>query len=269
MSPHSSRCCVVLALVAVLTGPVAAFDPEITPVLVGDGTVDGGRLQAFDGLWDSYQRGEPDVRRGRFREHFELHDDEMGSQWVHEQLIFRGDVSVGAAVLRLDPSTLAPVKLVQHFADHPQGIQRIQLDFDASGYTRRTTTDGIEAEDRVELPVAAYYGNSFGLAVAALPLTDGYRARLPSVFPAWDGLYWLELTVVGRAERSLSDEAGGQSVEVFLVDADWLNVNDGSIYPPGPDASGGRYEIVVDPMPGQAPVWRYISDTSDIRSSSE
>ena len=53
----------------------------------------------------------------------------------------------------------------------------------------------------------------------------------------------------------------GRQIEAWLVDIEWHHQELGDIYPPGPNASGGRYWVVPDPPDGFPYVPRYKTDT--------
>ena len=58
---------------------------------------------------------------------------------------------------------------------------------------------------------------------------------------SFDGTYRTIATLAGR-ETFTHDS---QQVEVLLVDVEWHHQETGDVYPPGPDASGGRYWLVT------------------------
>lgn len=53
----------------------------------------------------------------------------------------------------------------------------------------------------------------------------------------------------------------GQKIEARLIDVEWHHRESGDVYPPGPDASGGRYWVVPNPPSGFPYVPRYQTDT--------
>lgn len=257
----------LLAQLTLLAGPAAAYDPTIQVVPVGDPAVSGTSLPAYEFEWAQYQRGPGTLSEpsATYRETFEREELDGRYVWVHQQWMDTGRGFSAHATTVLDRRSLAPISMVRELEGHPQGLSHVELRFDETGYTKRSQRGEFDRSSRVELATPSFDGAIFGIAIAGLPLAEGLRVRMPTVFTAWDGLYWLELSVTGRREVDWQ----GRTFEVLLVDADWLNVNDGSIYPGGPDLSGGRYEILApehrEEGSGLPLVWRYVNDTGDIR----
>ena len=73
----------------------------------------------------------------------------------------------------------------------------------------------------------------------------------------FDATYRTVATIVGR-DRIAHE---GQSVDALMVDIEWHHDQSDDIYPPGPDASGGRFWLVAEPPEGLPYVPQYQTDT--------
>jgi hypothetical protein len=102
-------------------------------------------------------------------------------------------------------------------------------------------------------------GAALGLPLATL----GYQKQ-PLEFMAsmmsFDGTYNVTAEWVGKETLTFD----GENVEAWLIDVEWHHRESGDIYPPGPDASGGRYWVVNDPPDGFPYVPRYQTDTYNV-----
>ena len=99
-------------------------------------------------------------------------------------------------------------------------------------------------------------GSALGLPLATLRYRDDPLQFAASML-AFDASYQVEATWVGKESVDFADGR----IEVWLVDLKWVHDGLGDIYPPGPDASGGRFWIVADPPRGFPYVPRYKTDT--------
>jgi len=101
-----------------------------------------------------------------------------------------------------------------------------------------------------------WHGGALGLPLATLA-ADRYPIEFASSMMAFDGTYRTIATLHGTEML----DHDGDAVEALLVDVEWHHHETGDVYAPGPDASGGRYWLVIDPPDGFAHVPQYKTDT--------
>lgn len=227
-------------------------------VQVGSPEIDPSRLKPYHAFWT--QDVPKDGGWVRVPATFEetLAIDEDGN-WKHTQIIRPGDGSANIGTRILDRSTLQILSLTLSFENGPpQQPAKVVYDMTGNSFAAnvsfadgRTTT----GQSR-DLAMPMFDGQIGGLILSALPLRGGYVATLPMVIPNL-GIYWIEASVVGKKRISTAD---GASVEVWEVNANWLNLTDGDVYPPGRDGSGGVYYIATSPTDGMPAVIEYVND---------
>jgi len=93
----------------------------------------------------------------------------------------------------IDPQTLKPLRFFSHNA-----ARTVTLDFAADRVRGQTTpADSAPTVFERELGVAPFEWNVLALAVAALPLREGYCANLPVYTDRLDRVSWYRVQVVG------------------------------------------------------------------------
>jgi len=117
-----------------------------------------------------------------------------------------------------------------------------------------------------ELPTRMFEGSGLGLVIAALPLEEGYDARLPVAMNLGLTeeltLYTVRVRVTGKERFPWK---GKKKVEAWIVDVDWEDHDTGEVSAAGGAAlPGGAYFVVPDPPNGFPHVPRYQNDTSRI-----
>ena len=253
----------ILALILILVAVQATAEPLEGPLLpVGDPALDGKRLGRYTAKWTQsvLREGEwtevavltetarPTRRNGRaVLEHVQQTEAASGVQ-VENTMIF-------------DHATLAPLKLSQQISGGPPQAPRERL-FEFDGHkvrTRTTKADGQVEDAEAELASPMFYGMTFGLVLAALPLEEGYRAKLPVLMPQQGNTkYWIIARVVGR-ERFETGE--GKTVEAWTVETDWADFDSGEVTSEGgAKKAGGAYSVVTDPPAGFPYVPRYANE---------
>ncbi|MEE8119545.1 MAG: hypothetical protein V3T39_08315 [Gammaproteobacteria bacterium] len=251
---------VLSAFVSTSLPATERFAPE-TPVLnVGAEEIRAERLKEFQFTWiQVIEQNDEWVERGSYSE--SLKKDDMKLR--HEQIIsLPGDRSINT-VTDFDAKTLFVNSVVRNITSgSPDRPSRIEIHYGDDGYSQRVTLgNGEQSESSLHTAVKPFASQAFGLVISALPLETDYRARLPVAFPQLQMWYWIELVVVDE----ITVQYKGRDVELFVVDAHWMNVSDGSVYPGGKDQSGGQYHIVKDGGGDLPHVWRYMSEHVDIR----
>ncbi|WP_262695735.1 hypothetical protein [Kordiimonas aquimaris] len=231
-------------------------------VPVGSSDVNSDRLKPYSAKWTQLVRDEgqfvstPVV----FEETLSLDED---GNWLHTQTVTTGGVLNGSGIRTLDRQTLEVLSLELLFQNPAEGQpSKVYYDLTETEFAADVTfADGRKQKGQSRFKaIPMFDGQIAGVTIAALPLKQGYSATLPMIIPNL-GVYWIEVTVVSRRKIA----AGQRSdIDVWEVEAHWLNLTDGDIYPSGRDGSGGVYYIAAIPEPGMPHVIEYANDTSVI-----
>lgn len=217
--------------------------------------------QAYQGSWKQLVLVEGDWQESAsINERMEAAGDD---QWLHVQTSIPSDEMKVVSTRLVNRSDLFTTEVKQELLGFPDTQPRSMHITYANKQIKRKIlmADGQEIEQMVHMPFDGYDGFILGLALSGLPLSDGKEYRLPSVMPNFMAGYWLHATVSDGGDVTLSD---GSEQSIWFVDVEWWNINDGDIYPAGPDGTGGRYSIFKQPKSGQPAVYRYQTDTVDI-----
>ena len=106
--------------------------------------------------------------------------------------------------------------------------------------------------------------------MAALPLRDGFSARIPVVMAGGGGKFWAVPRVVGSEKIDIGD---GESREAWVVEMDWWGMGkDGDTYFPGGGVngtagSGGKYWVLKSPPHGVPAVVRIRTEVNAEKDS--
>jgi hypothetical protein len=178
---------VIFTVALLASGAVA--QPASTAIHVGDGAIDGRRLQPYDNLWIIRVRF-PDGHvedRGLSSDHVRFQN--VGSHRVMTRIegttiVRDGDPlprdSASSTFNVFDPATMAPAYGESTSSDGQwrrqtfDGLHVTTVTHDAHG--QETITQTTLAE-----PVYDYNGGMTGLILAALPLRLGYAATMPAL----------------------------------------------------------------------------------------
>ena len=231
-----------------------AADDEVRAVFMGDGTVRGDRIEDYEFTWLQCVKQESGwVDAGPLTESF---------LWVGDEarLTQRTKQSNGVASVSktfFDRASLSPRRMEQEVTG-PEGqslasISHVLNEDGYSGVSRR----GDEVTDlggRINSNM--WHGNALGLVLATIDPTS-YPVEFASSMISFDGTYRTIATLAGSELLNHGDT----NVEMLLVDVEWHHNETGDVYPPGPDASGGRYWLVIEPPPGVPYVPQYQTDT--------
>ena len=257
---------IVLTCLLVLNPALVNADirPDTKPLLIGNELVDGTKIQTYSGVWKQYtiQKGER-IDNGFIRETGRMISFEDKQVFAQQQEIENAQGKKVTRQIILDRYTLKPIKIdTQIDAGRENNKRGSVVIFHDKGYVAQDVDEDGKIQSRsIMLPADMYYGMSFGGVIATLPLETGFKVRMPTVFPSWDGMYWLELTVAAEETVQAPDD---ETLAVYRVDAEWLNLADGEIYPAGPNSSGGAYYILKNNHKDIPRVWRYVTDTYEV-----
>lgn len=227
---------------------------EARTMVMGDGTVNGERLEDYEFTWLQCAKQEDGwINAGPLTESFLWLNDEARLSQRAEQL--NGIASVSTTFF--DRATLAPRRMEQAVTG-PDGTtlassSRVLDEEGYSGVSRR----GDEVSNLSGLVNSnMWHGNALGLVLATIA-PETYPVEFASSMIAFDGTYRTIATLAGRETRNHR----GSSVEMLWVDVEWHHNESGDVYPPGPEAAGGRYWIVPNPPSSMPYVPQYRTDT--------
>ncbi len=258
---------------ALAANPRAGSGQEAVSVLPGNGMVVGSALTAYDASWQSR-----DNQTGEWQDRAVITEalTVEGDRWVRVQETKRPAWGVQTRV-EMDRATLRPLFLRRTLLPNtPQQVmdqlaangfvKELEIHFNGASYETHTTAfDGTTDVKRGEIGEPFFDGSILGLVIAALPLKDGYEARIPILFV--DGRagdvtpYWVEASVIG------SEPVNGK--DAMRVDVGWAEFDSGVVTSaPGPEAAGGAYWITKNAGGDVPPVPRYRNENVDIVVSS-
>jgi len=238
------------------------YTSECYSVVVGSKQIDTSKLVPAHARWSqrTLKDGKWEVSPGIF-------DEKLiqlpGGNWQHVQTILAGGQIRKIETRVFAKDTLQVLNLTLAFPNPQAGAPKqvfydlTQDDFSAD----ITMPDGTQAKGKPRTKALPMFdGQVAGLAIAALPLSEGYTATMPMIIPNL-GIYWIEVKVIDRLMLAIEN---GETVEVWEVTANWLNLSDGDVYEPGPDADGGSYYMAVTPGNGVPAVIEYANSGARI-----
>lgn len=248
-----------------LTSAAPAALPAAKTLLVGDRSVKGKTITAFDNAWLT-TNGVRITETAR-RETLDGRDVLIRLQvWPLQPGI---DLHTE---LTLDAKTLETVSLHREVKGLPEGAGLGEKpiishwDFDGADYTLSVTHSDEPVVSHGALDQPMFDGGGLGLVIAALPLKAGYEARIPIAMPLDLApeltRYWAIVRVNGRESVTGPD---GKDVRAWVVDVDWADYDTDEITSKGgAEESGGAYYVVPRPPEGFPFVPRYVNAGSSI-----
>jgi len=224
-------------------------------MVVGDGRIDGTKAKEYDLTWRQCSlQGEAWVRGADLSESLTVTGpDELSLRQVTHR---DGGITVEASS-NYDRKSFAPLQLEQTATsgDGDQLAHSIHR-LTADGYEGHVNRGGESKDVSGDVSSHMLHGGAMGLPLALLPYQDT-PLKFNASMIAFDASY----TVTAEWAGSETIEYEGEAVDVWFVDIEWLHEGLGDIYPPGPDASGGRYWVAHNPPAGFPYVLRYKTDT--------
>lgn len=221
---------------------------------VGDGIIDGSRIKPYRLTWQqcSNQDGEWQ-NQGELTEELVVIGDEV---LRHRQTAHQAGGVIGKSSTYFDRSSFAPLRMEMEADRDGDRLMYAERQLNAEGYTGVM----IRGEDQMKLEgkisTNMLHGGVMGLPLATMDYQEEPVRFLASMI-GFDGTYDV---IANWADKDtlLFD---GEKVEAWLIDVEWRHRESGDVYPPGPDASGGRYWVVPNPPNGYPYVPRYQTDT--------
>lgn len=236
---------------------------DMPTIAVGDPALKGTTIGAYDATWNQSAR-----RDGEWHEVAKLTEtakpttQDGRAVLEHIQTMTRPDGIVVRRVTTFDRGTLEPLGIEQQIENGPPNAPKAaHWDFDGPKLkTSVTKPDGQVDTKEAEIGSPMFYGMTFGLVLASLPLEESYTAKLPVLIPQQGAAkYWLIARVVGKEPFRAAD---GKTVEAWAVETDWADYESGEITSVGgADQPGGTYYVVPDPPAGFPYVPKYANDT--------
>lgn len=243
---------------AVLIAPFAALAGP-TSIQVGDGKIDGNKIKPYEFTWQQCSMQENSWVDGGTLVEKTVEENKDGRRVLrHEQTTTRPNGVRSVAVTWFDRDTLAPLRMqTTHVGPDGKTLASNEFSLSEKGYegskTRGDQTENVSGE----VSSAHYHGMAFGLPFATLDLSQDLPVEVPASMIGFDATYKVIATLGGKEKMTIN----GKTVDAFYVDVEWHHLGLGDIYPPGPDASGGRYWVVNNPPEGVPYVPRYQTDT--------
>lgn len=221
---------------------------------VGDGQIDGAKLKPYRLVWQqcSLQDGAWQ-NQGKLTEELVLIGDDT---LRHRQLSTQPDGVIGQSTVYFRRASFAPLRMEVDATKEGETLFHAERVLNSGGYTGVVVRGDNTRTLQGTISSNMLHGGAMGLPLATMREQD-----TPIEFPAsmigFDGSY----DVVAQWSGKETLEFEGRKIEASLVDVEWHHRESGDVYPPGPDASGGRYWIVPNPPAGFPYVPRYKTDS--------
>ena len=213
-----SRGTAAAILIAVFPATLSAVEkPQV--IHVGEAVVSGAHLQPYDNAW-TFSATLPDgsVRvQGIWTDHFEHYSVNGKSVWKRLQGMTYSNHLMSSVSNVFDPGTCAPVSNEQHHPDESvlkrtfDGVHVVSERIDKPGAESRKNSFDLSQ------PVFDFYGGSYGILLACLPLKVGYVATFQAIDETKDELKPVTLSVL-REERVTAGRMGTVKTLVVFVD---------------------------------------------------
>ncbi len=158
------------------------------------------------------------------------------------------DQVIGRSSIDVDPVTLLPL-----YAETERGGNLTIFTYDWTKFLITKTAGDTTTEIALDLPMLEV--GAHDIWVGALPLKEGFSARLAAVFAATGTKYWAVPRVVGSEAVDIGD---GTKRSVWVVELDWWGMgaqNTAENYTPGNGknnsaGAGGKYWVLKIQEPG-------------------
>ncbi|MEM8918356.1 MAG: hypothetical protein AAGE37_05795 [Pseudomonadota bacterium] len=232
-----------------------ASETTITRIEMGDGQIDGRKIAAYDHSWHQCNLKDGKWVAGpALREQATPIGDRLLR--VDQRATLPGRVT-SSMHFYFDRATLAPVRLEREFVGADgRKLASGTFDFDAQGYRAEIFRRGETTEKSGTLSSKMYAATTMGLPLSTLTF-DETPVEFTALMTNFDASYAIRATKAGQEMLQTAEGA----VPVDWVDVEWHHKEAGDIYPPGPDASGGRYWISRSAVDGYPKVLRYKTDS--------
>jgi hypothetical protein len=239
----------------VMLAGCATASTATQPLAIGDGQIDGRKISGYELQWQQCALTDGNwVDGGMITEQVTV----IGDQILRlRQIAERQGGPTTVATTYFERDTFGPrrMEIVAIMPDASRKLLAVQ-ELNSDGYHGWSALGGARQNVQGKINSKMMHGGAMGLPLATL----GYQES-PVEFAAsmmnFDATYRVIASWVGRE----TIDYNGQKIEALLVDLEWHHHESGDVYPPGPDASGGRYWLVPNPPEGFPNVPRYQTDT--------
>lgn len=241
-----------LVLLPMLSIAIAASaDNKMT---VGDGQIDGTKLKPYrlawrqcslqDGLWQD---------QGTLTEELVL----IGHQVLrHRQIALQPGGVISQSDVYFERASFAPLRMEMEATRDGVTLAHAERQLGVDGYSGVAVQGENSKELQGEISSNMLHGGAMGLPLATMSEQDAPVEFLASMV-GFDATYNVVAEWIGKETL----EFEGDEIEAWLIDVEWHHRESGDVYPPGPNASGGRYWVVPNPPAGFPYVPRYQTDT--------
>ena len=173
----------------------------------------------------------------------------------HRQEVHPGDGVFVRSDTYFERSSFAPLRMETEATKAGERLAFTERVLVADGYSgisiKGETTEPLQGAVTSNM----LHGGAMGLPLAAMDFQDE-PVRFSASMIGFDGTYDVIAEWAGKENVRFGDG----DIEDWLVDVQWHHRESGDVYPPGPDASGGRYWVVPKPPDGFPYVLRYQTD---------
>ena len=202
----------------------AQAHPSASPAVltVGDAIVDGSFLKPYKNAWKVVYAfpGKEPFLVGTWSD--ELVAVEINGQHLlkRTQMADYAKYNVMTTYVNVfEPKTMAPISMDFKRSDTGEWAHR---DFENARvkYRRGSSADPAKTQTgQLDLkePIFDYNGGMYGVLLAALPLREGLKARLPALAEDRDELDWITVTV---GKQELVDAGPGKQVMAWPIDTE-------------------------------------------------
>ena len=241
----------LIILGVLCTGDAVSADNRM---LLGDDQIDGTVLNSYRFNWRqcALQDGEWIDQGTLSEELIVLSDNELQQR---QSMQLPGGIERHADTV-FDRASFAPKRMAMEATKDGVRFAASERRLTADGYTGVVTQGEERRELEGKINSTMLHGGAMGLPLATMKYQDE-PVQFAASMMAFDGTYDVTAEWVGKEML----EFDGQQVESWMIDVTWHHRETGDIYPPGPDASGGRYWVVPEPPAGYPYVPRYRTDT--------
>lgn len=244
----------IASILLVLSASAYASDNDIRQMTMGDGIVRGERIGDYEFTWlQCTKQDDGWFDAGPLTESFVWLSTE--SRVTQRTTQSNGVTSQSSTFF--DRASLAPLRMEQKVTGADGEVLASSSHMlNEDGYSGRSRRGDEVKNLSGSINSNMWHGNALGLVLATID-PSSYPVEFASSMIAFDGTYRTIATLAGR--ESLDHQ--GTAVDVLLVDVEWHHNETGDIYPPGPDASGGRYWLATEAPAGVPYVPQYRTDT--------
>ncbi len=166
------------------------------------------------------------------------------------------DQVLARASIDLDPQTLLPLR-----SQALRGGVESTIEYDWETFVVRSHPGGDAEPTEIPLDMKMFEVGTHDIWLAALPLRDGYTARLPMIFASTGVKYWAVPRVVGSERVDVGD---GTPREAWVVEMNWWGMGAANVAENystgagknGSGGAGGKYWVLKKAVPGMSRVVR-------------